>query len=368
MKQEPTFIMKLEPKLKQLAIIGLIFGSLFLQWNGAKCLIEGEDLFEDKWTIKSLLASAAIQLVFILVAFKTEEFRMIVDNSEAITIFFFLHVLSSGLLKYYDNVPLVDRGTDIYPPFIPIIVLVCLVICKGARIQHITMATTGLLSLGALFVSLGVNKDFTMHRIDYLSFSSVFATVLKLICLKHFKDQNIKVTLRLRAIEIFFAGTIVVIVPVLEFTNKSDLGTFMLVSSMSGLASVTVLYLLYNHVMCTKTVLETSGYLMMGYLLHQILESESINILPVLFGTCVLIATYIWHVKKQHDDSKAPFKDISSTSHEMFTRMEFIIFMGGVIAVLFYVLQPRVSSRDINNLSYVGLDKIVRKLLQNKAS
>ena len=234
------FFRKLEPKLKQLAIVGLIFGSLFLQWNGTKCLIEGEDLFEDKWTIKSLLASAAIELVFILVAFKTEEFRMIVDNSEAITIFFFLHVLSSGLLKYYDNVPLVDRGTDIYPPLIPIIVLICLVICKGARIQHITMVTTGLLSLGALFVSLGVIKDFTMNRIDYLSFSSVFATVLKLICLKHFNDQNIKVTLRLRAIGILFAGTIVVIVPVLEFKN---LGTFMLVSSMSGLASLTVLYL-----------------------------------------------------------------------------------------------------------------------------
>ncbi|CAC5403374.1 unnamed protein product [Mytilus coruscus] len=227
------------------------------------------------------------------------------------------------------------------------------------------MVTTGLLSLGALFVSRGVNKYFTMKRIDYSSFSSVFAAVLKLICLKHFKDQNIKVTLRLRAIGIFFAGTIVM-VPILEFTNHSNLGTFMLVSSMSSLASVTVLYLLYNHVICTKTVLETSGYLMMGYLLHQILESESIKILPVLLGTCVLIATYIWHVQQQQGDSKAPFKDISSTSHEMFTRIEFIIFMGGVIAVLFYVLQPRVSSRDISNLSYVGLDKIVRKLLQNK--
>ncbi|XP_052079713.1 uncharacterized protein LOC127717901 [Mytilus californianus] len=367
MKQEPTFMMKLEPRLKQLAIVGLIFGSLFLQWNGTKCLTEGDDLFGDKWIIKSLLASAVIELVFILVAFQTEEFRLIVENSESITIFFFLRVLSSALLKYYNIVHLGDRGTDIYPSLIPIIVLICLVICKGSRLQHITMVTTGLLSLGALFVTLGVNKDFTMKRIDYLSFSSVFATVLKLICLKHFKDQNIKVTLRLRAIGIFFAGTIV-IVPILEFTYHSNLGTFTLVSSMSGLASVTVLYLLYNHVICTNTVLETSGYLMMGYLLHQILESESINILPVLFGTCVLIATYIWHMQQQVDDPKAPFKDISSTSHEMFTRMEFMIFMGGVIAVLFYVLQPRVSSRDINNLSYVGLDKIVRKLLQNKVS
>ncbi|GFO20841.1 hypothetical protein PoB_004734600 [Plakobranchus ocellatus] len=49
--------------------------------------------------------------------------------------------------------------------------------------------------------------------------------------------------------------------------------------------------------------------------------------------------------------------------HEQYTRLEFLLFASAVVGVIFYVFQPRVSQRDLNTLSYVGLDKVIRRLL-----
>ena len=60
------------------------------------------------------------------------------------------------------------------------------------------------------------------------------------------------------------------------------------------------------------------------------------------------------------------FSDLTVTRNELFTRIEFTLFLAGVVATFLYILPPRVSKRDMDNLSYVGLDKIVRKLLHIK--
>ena len=53
------------------------------------------------------------------------------------------------------------------------------------------------------------------------------------------------------------------------------------------------------------------------------------------------------------------------THHEIYTRMEFCIFTGFTCGLLFYVFKPKLSQRDLNNLHYVGLDNIVKKLLNH---
>lgn len=49
--------------------------------------------------------------------------------------------------------------------------------------------------------------------------------------------------------------------------------------------------------------------------------------------------------------------------HEQYTRIEFLLFAALVVGVVIFVLQPKVSQRDLNSLSYVGLDKVISRLL-----
>ncbi|XP_046351790.1 uncharacterized protein LOC124132137 isoform X2 [Haliotis rufescens] len=54
---------------------------------------------------------------------------------------------------------------------------------------------------------------------------------------------------------------------------------------------------------------------------------------------------------------------MSVSTNEMFTRIQFLLFSASIIGVVFYGLQPRVSQRDLQTLSSVGLDKLIRRLL-----
>ena len=57
---------------------------------------------------------------------------------------------------------------------------------------------------------------------------------------------------------------------------------------------------------------------------------------------------------------------IFSVPHnEIYTRMIFLLFIGAVSGLIFYVLRPKLSERDLNNLHYVGLDSIIKKLLNH---
>lgn len=50
-------------------------------------------------------------------------------------------------------------------------------------------------------------------------------------------------------------------------------------------------------------------------------------------------------------------------THEQYTRIEFLLFASLVMGVIFFVFQPKVSDRDLNTLSYVGLDRVLRQAL-----
>ena len=49
--------------------------------------------------------------------------------------------------------------------------------------------------------------------------------------------------------------------------------------------------------------------------------------------------------------------------NELFTRLQFILYTASILGLTASLLQPYISERDLNLLSYVGLDRIARKLL-----
>jgi hypothetical protein len=54
--------------------------------------------------------------------------------------------------------------------------------------------------------------------------------------------------------------------------------------------------------------------------------------------------------------------------NELVTRLQFILYLAAIVGIFTALLQPYVSERDINLLSYVGLDRVARKLLSVRPS
>lgn len=57
---------------------------------------------------------------------------------------------------------------------------------------------------------------------------------------------------------------------------------------------------------------------------------------------------------------------VAVAHHEVYTRLEFLIFIGVTCGIIFYVFKPKISERDLNNLHYVGLDNVVRWMLSHQ--
>lgn len=283
-----------------------MIGWLFVQWNGQRSLLEGEELFKDKWMYKSLGASAIIELLLLLVSISFEEFRIVSENTEGISIILVLHLLSNALMNYFDTVPFSHRGTDFSPMLVPLLVLVCSLICREKKQLKTHLPKSLLLTFGASLVTVGVSKQLRISRIDYLSFFSIVLKLLKLYCLKNFCDKNIKIRLRTNVLPLLFALTLI-LVGSLEFMGQSDLGTFLLVSLISSIASIGVLNLLYNHILPTKTVIDTANILMIGYLSYQAIEGEQLVIISVLIGI-ILMIVYFTLLASSQEDSVSTFK------------------------------------------------------------
>ena len=283
-----------------------MIGWLFVQWNGQRSLLEGEELFKDKWMYKSLGASAIIELLLLLVSISFEEFRIVSENTEGISIILVLHLLSNALMNYFDTVPFSHRGTDFSPMLVPLLVLVCSLICREKKQLKTHLPKSLLLTCGASLVTVGVSKQLRISRIDYLSFFSIVLKLLKLYCLKNFCDKNIKIRLRTNVLPLLFALTLI-LVGSLEFMGQSDLGTFLLVSLISSIASIGVLNLLYNHILPTKTVIDTANILMIGYLSYQAIEGEQLVIISVVIGI-ILMIVYFTLLASSQEDSVSTFK------------------------------------------------------------
>lgn len=301
-----TFFRQNSQKWSQLKVCGFVVGWVFLQWNGQRSLLEGEELFKDKWMFKSLGASAMIELVFLLLSISFDDFRVVTENTEGISIILALHLLSSAMMNYFDTVPFSHRGTDFSPMLVPLLVILCSRICKENRTMKKYIPGSLLLSFGALLVTIGVSKRLSILRIDYLSFFAIFLNTLKLFCLKNLCDKNVNIRLRSSALPLLFACALI-LVGSLEFMGQSDLGTFFLVSSISSVASIGMLNLIYNHLLPTRTVLEVANTLMVGYLLYQVIEGEEFVIIPVLIGI-ILMIVYFTLLAPNQEEATPTFK------------------------------------------------------------
>ncbi|KAL5022169.1 hypothetical protein ScPMuIL_001324 [Solemya velum] len=132
-----------------------------------------------------------------------------------------------------------------------------------------------------------------------------------------------------------------------------------------AIATLTVALIVY----LSLKIIQTHGFIYLTVLsvwskllinICCVAQFEIANLFLSLFAVGAMVMATVFYLGLSH-----PGKSSKFILNETFTRMEFLMFTASICTLIFYVLQPRVSERDLQALSYVRLDGIMRKLLQH---
>lgn len=129
------------------------------------------------------------------------------------------------------------------------------------------------------------------------------------------------------------------------------------------------LFLVTCHVLKTYGVTGTALFTVWALLLEALITTPIAfrpSATSCVLGFSLLVVGHLLYMRNTADAelitaSKGEKK--AAAIQEQYTRLEFLLFASAVVGVIFYVFQPRVSQRDLNTLSYVGLDQVIRRLL-----
>ncbi|GAB1605682.1 uncharacterized protein LOC115219895 [Argonauta hians] len=247
---------------------------------------------------------------------------------------------------------------------LPILTLISVRLFLGIILPVVQVVTLLIVTVGALGISYYYNNYNNKHHSASLNYNDAIcgaAMVVLFICrdiaVKHVYLETGIFKIHCNRKMITFLTASFLMVAILETFQqplwKHAIIKFLLSSLLHGIYSVLVLTsLLKDHTNVTVSLF--------SMLSHFLIQVDGTNILQpfqniTLFlavVTCVLgiiIYGILLHKYSEHTDTNV-------RPNDRCTYLEFTVFLAIITALFFYVLPPKVSSRDKNNLKYLGFN------------
>ncbi|KAK3593484.1 hypothetical protein CHS0354_037005 [Potamilus streckersoni] len=287
---------------------------------------------------------------------------------EGIVICAFAHIKSIFLFSYWINL---NRKSSFVVGYLePIILTMLLRICTGIDLRAGIMVSLGLVSLGAT-LSLGDMSAYTNPcREIIVIFLYIFFISLRNITLKHLKEESLTFSPRKRLIVPYTVGTFVLgFISSALYLSEAVIPTML--ALMTIYTSVFIFYLTTLMVqLCDISFLSVIGVWTQVLLNFAVLTQNYVHSVSLsMLGVAILIGgTYMLLLYLRDTESNVCGLQQEVSHQEMYTRMEFLLFVGSAMGLIFYVLQPKISDRDMKIFQVFGFDNLMRKLLFNKQS
>ncbi|KAK6166252.1 hypothetical protein SNE40_022997 [Patella caerulea] len=243
----------------------------------------------------------------------------------------------------------------------------------------VVFGTTGkpmtLITLGALIVSSFGASITTLPFPSLLNINhTVFLTTLwgicvsaRNVCCKHIYQEQFSVELCHKYVitSLFLVGTAVPVCVGFFINVQWVLPMTYIVFACAISVTVTYIiscFLLKN--MSVTSVALVNIWVKTLYDFVLVTSEHRSNTMTSLLGITILILAQLLYTKQRLEtaDTTLSFKPVPT--EEFYTRMLFLLFAACVGSLFFYALTPKLSERDLQVLSYVGLDRAVRSLLQ----
>ncbi|XP_059167201.1 uncharacterized protein LOC131949362 [Physella acuta] len=318
-------------------------------------------------TVGQILAAAAFLNI--------ETSRGDLPNKEALVVILFCHAGNVFLHDYLRSLGSAETSlsTAFFQPFIAVVTLW---LVTSVIPRPVAWTSTIAVGFGLTFMSINPSTVFSSDRTSLICGLSAFALILRNIMLRQLISME-HATVKPRDTRTIFTSLIAAmfVVLILYFQISEVLQIPMLCSILTCALSAALLYIT-TQLLKSYTVVFISLFYVWALLIESILITPSEHkpdwLSVVIALVFILLGHYLFF--KDYTERMSGNSGLIPTytqkpvnAHEQLTRVEFLIFTALVLGVVFYVFQPKVSQRDLNTLSYVGLDQVIRKLLTVEA-
>lgn len=306
---------------------------------------------------------AIVDLVSLFVLLKFEFSQGLRSIAEAIGVTLISHFIMEYILNFWFSF----SRTHSFPVgyFEPVMMVVLLKICTGYDVSVQIFACLVFISVIAGFTSGSVTHIFSASRNGMIIFLVIFFLSLRNIGLKLLQENTVKMHLRTKVVAPYTLSILSLgfILSALHLTFWALPVMFSMTAMFSSVAMFYFSFRLLEH--CHVTAISVFGVLsQMAINVTCMPGLHTHNVLVSFLASLVLLSLTVVYFRLSSDPEPSfAVSNFPMPHAEIYTRMEFLLFVGGVCGLIFYVFQPKLSERDLNNLHYVGLDSIVKKLL-----
>ncbi|KAK3750200.1 hypothetical protein RRG08_020957 [Elysia crispata] len=354
---------------------------------------EGSPLDPDKTLLLFTAAVAIVQVVVTAVGITTEAPSLKGDDfpdKEALVIVAIAHAGSVFLRDFLievgvsSNAPITVQDVAFFSPILALVALWLVTSLPARPVVWVSLLMTG---LGFSMISSrgGAVQDSpasvaASNRAALVCGLVFFTSAMRNIVLRQIVHEGAEIKSRPLPAPYNRVDTWVALAGLGSF---AILSAFLMAPEGWGLAALNgavtcalsaALFLVTTHVLKVYGVVCTAVFGVWSLLLEALVTTP-IHLRPSL-TSCVLALLLLvvghWLFLRNLNESEGGVTSAvdrkCAGTHEQYTRLEFLLFASAVVGVIFYVFQPRVSERDLTTLSFVGLDKVIRRLLSVPAS
>ncbi|KAK0053658.1 hypothetical protein Bpfe_016878 [Biomphalaria pfeifferi] len=301
-----------------------------------------------------------------------ETVRGDLPNKEALVIIVFCHAGNLFLHDYLASLGSLETSLCM-AFFQPLLTLLALWLVTSVIPRWPTLVSTMAIGIGCTFMSIKSSTVLSSDRTSLICALSAFALILRNIVLRHLiSSEHVKFKLRdKRSIGAATLASILVLM-IMFFQVSSILQVPVLCGfvtcSLSAILAYVTVQMLKSYSLVVLSLFQVWALLVEAVIITP--SDHRPDIFAIIIAIVFIVFGHYVFMKDYHEHHNSTSSALIPThaqkpvnTHEQYTRIEFLMFTCLVLGVIFYVFQPRVSQRDLQTLSYVGLDKIIRRLL-----
>ncbi|CAE1257123.1 unnamed protein product [Acanthosepion pharaonis] len=283
---------------------------------------------------------------------------------EGIAIIYLSHFFATFLLNFIlINVGM--QGNHIVFVLEPLVTLVVSNICIGEPLKIVLSAAVVALTIGAAGVRMSFgDAEMLIDRSAVLDISLILLLSCRNIVLKHIYTMSgqIKTQWRL-SVGTILAVSVVMLVAMLslfEFSWGAALSKALLSWTLhASYTAITWTVLLKQFSPLSVAIISISGqFLIDSFVRMPLYAMQDVMMWTALIFFLAGLTFYYFYSR----NSLAYERTLSF--NEMYTRLEFVLFLTIILTLFFYTLPPKVSPRDIKNIQYLRLDLLLQKFLR----
>ncbi|XP_052814347.1 uncharacterized protein LOC128241456 isoform X2 [Mya arenaria] len=347
------------------AAVGLLFAAEVFAVCLQEVHVHGQELRPLHRHFELPIILTAADTISLLILLKVECADGLKKHSEGLIVSFLCHVVMEYLVNFWYIYSRNDSFAVGY--FEPVLMILLLKVCTKTEVN---------LKIGILLIAMSFCAGCTSGEIGILTNANrngiiIFLVTMFLcmrnIALKRLHEEKVFFKVR-KSIAIPYTFVILSFGVILSAFHLTYWALPVMFSLISIFASVSALY-------CTGVLLESMHVIsisVLGLVSQIAINVVSIpvehkhNVIISMAGALVLFCIIGLYFQTFSNVESTEILGEPVPHHEVYTRLEFLTFVGIVCGLIFYVFKPKLSERDLNNLHFVGLDNIVKTLLRHQ--